>query len=83
MAASLCYVIYTALNRPEISTAVTTCLLTALSTVGSSRQKQVLRFTGALAGGLVGLVAQVFVLSSLDSIAGFTVLFLVITTAAA
>jgi multidrug resistance protein MdtO len=41
LAASLCYIVYTSLDRPEISTAVTTCLLTALTTIGASRQKQV------------------------------------------
>jgi multidrug resistance protein MdtO len=75
LAASLCYIIYTALDWPEISTAVVTCVLTALTTIGASRQKQLLRFTGALAGGLVGIAALVSVLPYLDSIAGFTVLF--------
>jgi len=83
LAASLCYVLYMSLGWPGISTAVTTCFLTALSTIGSSHQKQVLRITGALAGGAVGMIAQIFILPSVDSIAGFTVLFLVITFAAA
>lgn len=83
LAASLCYIIYTALDWPEISTAVVTCVLTALTTIGASRQKQVLRFTGALAGGLVGIAALVFILPYLDSIAGFTILFLLVTIPAA
>jgi multidrug resistance protein MdtO len=53
LAASLCYVLYNALAWPGISTAVTTCLLTALSTIGSSRQKQILRIVGATVGGFV------------------------------
>ena len=83
LAASLCYAIYNLLAWPDISTAVTTCFLTALSTIGSSRQKQVLRFTGAIAGGLVGIAAQVFILPHIDSITGFTILFVIITIAAA
>jgi len=84
LAASLCYVIYNALAWPEISTAVTTCLLTALTTIGSSRQKQVLRLAGAVVGGVVmGIGAQVFILPHLDSIAGFTLLFLAVTIPAA
>jgi multidrug resistance protein MdtO len=84
LAASLCYIAYTSLNWPEISTAVTTCLLTALTTVGASRQKQVLRFAGALVGGLVvGIGAQVFILPALDSIFGFTLLFVAVTILAA
>ena len=46
LAASLCYIIYNLIGWPGISTAVTTCVLTALTTIGSSRQKQVLRFGG-------------------------------------
>jgi multidrug resistance protein MdtO len=76
LAATSCYVIFNALFWPEISTAVTTCFLTALTTIGASRQKQVLRFAGALAGGFViGMGSQVFILPYVDSIAGFTVLF--------
>jgi multidrug resistance protein MdtO len=77
LAASLCYLIYNALFWPEISTAVSTCLLTALSTVGSSRQKQALRVGGAVIGGFgLGMGAQVFILPCIDSIAGFTILFI-------
>jgi len=83
LAASLCYLIYMSLDWRGISTAVTTCFLTALSTVGSSHQKQVLRITGALAGGALGMLAQMFILPSVDSIAGFTFLFLVVSFTAA
>jgi len=80
LAASVCYIIYNAVAWPGISTAVTTCLLTALSTVGSSRQKQVLRITGAIVGGfLLGMGSQIFILPYIDSIAGFVVLFVAVT----
>jgi multidrug resistance protein MdtO len=80
LTAGLCYIIYNGVDWPGISTAVTTCFLTALSTVGSSRQKQVLRISGALVGGfLIGMGSQVFILPYLDSIAGFTILFVVVT----
>ena len=83
LAASLCYIVYNAIAWPGINTAVTTCLLTALSTIGSSRQKQILRFAGALAGGfLLGMGSQVFILPYLDSITGFTVLFILVTVLA-
>ena len=39
LAASLCYLTYNLIAWPGISTAITTCLLTALTTVGASRQK--------------------------------------------
>jgi multidrug resistance protein MdtO len=84
LTASLCYIIYNSVDWPGISTAVTSCLLTALSTIGSSRQKQVLRFAGAIVGGfLFAMGSQVFILPYLDSIAGFTVLFVVVTGVAA
>jgi len=53
LTASLCYIIYNGVDWPGISTAVTTCFLTALSNVGSSRQKQVLRISGAVVGGFL------------------------------
>jgi multidrug resistance protein MdtO len=52
LAAILCYIIYSSLAWPEISTSLNCCLLTALTTIGASRQKQVLRFTGALTDGM-------------------------------
>jgi multidrug resistance protein MdtO len=80
LAGSLCYIIYNAIDWTGLSTAVTTCLLTALTTVGSSRQKQFLRFAGALVGGvLMGFGAQIFILPHIDSITGFTLLFLAVT----
>jgi multidrug resistance protein MdtO len=80
LTAGLCYIIYNGMDWPGISTAVTTCFLTALSTVGSSRQKQVLRISGALVGGFViAMGSQIFILPYLDSIAGFTILFVIVT----
>jgi multidrug resistance protein MdtO len=63
LAASLCYIIYTSVDWPGLSTSITTCLLTALSTVGSSHQKLALRFAWAIVGGfLFGVGSQVFIL---------------------
>jgi multidrug resistance protein MdtO len=84
LAAMVCYITYTALDWPGLSTSVLTCFITALSTIGSSRQKQVLRLSGAVIGGFIfGMGAQVFVLPYLDTITGFTVLFAVVTAIAA
>ena len=83
-AAMLCYVFYVSLDWPNLSTSVTTCVLTALTTVGSSRQKQLLRLLGFVLGGIIaGLGAQVFILPYIDSIGGFTVLFAAMTAVAA
>jgi multidrug resistance protein MdtO len=52
--------------------------------VGSSRQKQILRITGAMAGGIVfGIGSQVFIVPGLDTISGFATLFVVVTFIAA
>jgi multidrug resistance protein MdtO len=84
LAATSCYVIFNALAWPELSTAVTTCFLTALTTIGASRQKQLLRFAGAIVGGFgLGIGSQIFVLPYIDSIAGFTVLYVVVIAVAA
>jgi multidrug resistance protein MdtO len=84
LAASICYVSYNAMEWPGISTAVTTCLLTALSTIGSSRQKQMLRILGAVVGGFVfGMGSQIFILPHLDSIGGFVLLFVAVTALSA
>ena len=82
LAATLCYMFYTAVKWPGISTSVVTCLLTALTTIGASHQKQTLRIGGAMAGGLIAIGAQVFILPYVDSIAGFTLLFVAVTTGA-
>jgi multidrug resistance protein MdtO len=83
LAASLCYLTYNLIDWPGISTAIITCFLTALTTTGASRQKQALLLTGAAAGGLLGVASQLFVLPYIDSIAGFTTWFIVVTIAAA
>ena len=84
LAAMLCYVIFNAVAWRGLSTSLATCVVTALTSVGSSRQKQVLRISGAVVGGLFfGIGSQVLILPMLDSIAGFTVLFVVVTMVSA
>ncbi len=85
LAVSTCYVIYNAIDWPGMGVPVMlTCFFTAVSTIGTSRQKQVLRFAGFFVGGiLLGIGSQMLVLPYLDSIAGFTVLFMLVTALAA
>jgi multidrug resistance protein MdtO len=85
LAVSACYVIYNAIDWPGMAIPVMlTCFLTAVSTIGTSRQRQILRFAGFVVGGLViGMSAQVFILPYVDSIAGFTVFFALVTALAA
>lgn len=84
LAASICYVLLNAAAWPGLSTSLATCMVTALSTVGSSRQKQMLRLTGAVIGGVFfGIGSQALILPMLDGIGGFTILFLALTIPAA
>jgi multidrug resistance protein MdtO len=80
LAATAAYVIYTSIDWRGLSTAIATCIITALSTIGSSRQKQFLRIAGVIVGGIIiGMGAQVFVLPYIDSIVGFALLFAIVT----
>ena len=84
VATMLAYVVYQSISWPGLSTSIATCIITALSTIGSSRQKQFLRLGGAIIGGFVfGMGAQVFVLPHLDGITGFTVLFAIVAAISA
>ena len=84
LAAMLCYIIYVTLDWHNLSTSVTTCVLTALTTIGSSRQKQTMRVAGFVIGGVItGIGAEIFILPGIDSIGGFTILFVLVTTVAA
>jgi multidrug resistance protein MdtO len=78
LAASGCYIIYNAIAWPAIGApAMATCLLTAVSTVGASRQKQIVRFAAFVVGGfLIGIGSEMLILPHLDSIAGFTIFFI-------
>jgi multidrug resistance protein MdtO len=84
LAALVCYVIYTSVDWPGLKSSIVTCLLTGVLTIGSSRQRGVLRLLGIIIGGLIfGIGAQVFVLPHVDSIVGFTVLFALVAGIAA
>jgi multidrug resistance protein MdtO len=84
LAASVCYILYNALDWPGIFPSVITCIVTAQSTIGNSLQTQVLRVAGFVAGGLVlGIAAQILILPAIDSIFGFALFFAAATAIAA
>jgi len=83
-AALLCFVAYHLLDWRGLYNSMATCMVTALTTAGSSRQKQILRIAGAITGGLcLGIASEVFLLPHMDSIAQFTLLFGSVTLFAA
>jgi multidrug resistance protein MdtO len=84
LASTLCYFLFNAISWPGLNTSLFTCVVTAVTSIGSSRQKQLMRFSGALCGGVVlGITSQVLILPNLDTIAGFTVMFAAVTAVAA
>ena len=85
LAASICYILYNALDWPGIGqTCVITCIVTALTTIGNSVQAQFLRLAGFVAGGLIlGISAQILILPGIDSIFGFALFFAAATALAA
>ena len=79
LCATICYVLYHALDYPGISTCVTTVFITGLSTTGAIKQKFVFRLVGAIIGGLIfGLGSTVFLFPYMDSITSLVVLIAVI-----
>jgi multidrug resistance protein MdtO len=79
-AAMICYVLYHLFDWKGVSSSISTCMITALSTAGSSRQKQVLRFLGAITGGLLfGILSQSVLLPAFDSIVSFALMFIAVT----
>jgi multidrug resistance protein MdtO len=85
LAASVCYILYNALDWPGIgTTSVLTCIVTALSTIGNSLQMQFLRLAGFVVGGLVlGISAQILILPGIDTVFGFALFFAAGTAIAA
>jgi multidrug resistance protein MdtO len=84
LASTLCYFIFNAIFWAGLNTSLFTCVVTAVTSIGTSRQKQLLRFSGALCGGVVlGIASQVLILPMLDTVAGFTVMFATVTAVAA
>jgi multidrug resistance protein MdtO len=79
LCATLCYILYQAIDYPGISTCVTTVFITGLSTTGAIKQKFVFRLAGAMIGGLVlGLGATTFLFPYMDSITSLTVLIAIV-----
>jgi multidrug resistance protein MdtO len=75
VAAFICYVVFIGFDYPGIYTSVITCFVVALSTIGASNQKGILRFGGAAVGGLMGLIALVYLFPNVETIGGFWLVF--------
>jgi multidrug resistance protein MdtO len=75
LCATLCYIIYQSIAWPGISTAVTTVLITGLSTSAATKQRLIFRLVGSFIGGLIlALGATVFLFPHMDSITSLVIL---------
>ncbi len=84
LAAALCYLAWNALALPGAGVSTVTCVIAGPRVPGSSLRRLSTRLLGLLAGGvLCGMGVQIFVLPALDSIAGFTLQFAVVSALAA
>ncbi len=82
VAAFICYLIFTMFAYPGIYTSVITCIVCSLSTIGASVQKGVLRFAGSAVGGLLGVIALMYIFPHVDSLGGFWIPFAAVTALA-
>jgi multidrug resistance protein MdtO len=83
MAVMVSYAIYTLLDWPGMRTAVVTCFFVALSNLGETVHKLVLRLSGAAIGGLIAGLCIVFALPHLTDIGQLCLLIAAVSVGAA
>src|SRR5271154_1466080 len=77
--ATLCYILYHAIDWAGTSTSVTTVMVAGLTTTGAMKQRLAFRLLGATGGGLVlGIGATAFLFPYMDSITSLAILIAVI-----
>jgi multidrug resistance protein MdtO len=83
MAVMFSYAIYSLLDWPGMRTAIVTCFFVALSSLGETVHKLLLRLSGAVIGGLVAGLCIVFVLPHLTDIGQLCLLVFTVSVGAA
>jgi multidrug resistance protein MdtO len=83
MAVMVSYAIYTLLDWPGMRTSIVTCFFVALSSLGETVHKFVLRLSGAVIGGLIAGLCIVFVLPHLTDIGQLCLLIAAVSVGAA
>ena len=75
LCATICYILYHAIDWPGISTSVVTVMIAGLSNTGAMKQKFAFRTLGVFIGGLVlGIGAEAFLFPYMDSITSLVIL---------
>ena len=83
MAVMISYALYQLLDWPGMRTAVVTCFFVALSSLGETVHKLLLRLSGAVIGGLIAGLCIVFVLPHLTDIGQLCLLVFTVSVGAA
>ena len=75
LCATVCYIVYNAVDWPGISTAVITVMVTGLSSSGAIKQRLLFRLLGSIVGGLIlGIGAISLLFPHMDSITSLVIL---------
>ena len=74
IAAVICYLIYTGIDWNGIHTAMITCYVAALGTIGETVRKLTLRIAGCLVGAAMGVAALLLVMPHLTDVGGLMIL---------
>jgi multidrug resistance protein MdtO len=83
IAVMISYAIYTLVDWPGMRTAIVTCFFVALSSLGETVHKLLLRLSGAVIGGLISGLCIVFVLPHLTDIGQLSLLIFAVSLGAA
>jgi multidrug resistance protein MdtO len=83
MAVMISYAIYSLLDWPGMRTAIVTCFFVALSSLGETVHKLLLRLSGAVIGGLIAGLCIVYVLPHLTDIGQLCLLVFTVSVGAA
>jgi multidrug resistance protein MdtO len=79
LCATLCYILYHAVDWPGISTSVITVMVSGLSSSGATKQRLIFRLVGSVIGGLIlAIGATAFLFPHMDSITSLVVLIAVV-----
>lgn len=78
-AVMICYLTFTLLDWPGIHTCMLTCFIVGLTTVGETMQKLSLRIVGCCFGAAMGLLAIVYILPNITSIAALALVIGLVT----